>query len=122
MMNDVLTPGTILLALLAALAARVLFRSRRPADTVEPIAGGDEPSPGGDAGELPCREHERCSWKLHVVGVAQRRCTVLLFGRSVHLKRGDLLLALRPAPRVAGQSVASADFQSSGGLRGMTAD
>ncbi|HET8623084.1 MAG TPA: hypothetical protein VFM14_05945 [Gemmatimonadales bacterium] len=116
MMNDVLTPGTILLALLAALAARVLFRSRRPADPPELNPSGDEPSPGGDAGQMPCRDQGRCSWKLHVVGVAQRRCTVLLFGRSVHLKRGDLLLALRPTEIA--QPVASADLspaQSSGG-------
>jgi hypothetical protein len=117
---DALTaPETILLALLAALAARVLFRSRRPADTVEPSPGADEPSPGSDAGELPCRERERCSWKLHVVGVAQRRCTVLLFGRSVHLKRGDLLLALRPTPRETEQPVAALDLsqaRNSGGL------
>ena len=110
MMNDVLTPGTILLALLAALAARVLFRSRRPADRIE--------SNAGSAGEAQCGAPDRCSWKLHVVGVAQHRCTVVVFGRSVHLRRGDLLLALRPTPRESEQPAASLDFSqahSSGG-------
>lgn len=88
MMNDVLTPGTILFAVLAALAARVLFRSHRPADTVEPDAGG--------AAELPGCDADQCRWKVHVVGVAHRRCTIVVSGRPVHLKRGDLLLALRP--------------------------
>ncbi|MGH7517301.1 MAG: hypothetical protein ACREOC_07510 [Gemmatimonadales bacterium] len=83
------TPGTILAVALAALAAPVLFRSRRPADTVEPEAGGG-------TGELPGCDADRCRWKVHVVGVAHRRCTVVVSGRPVHLKRGDLLLALRP--------------------------
>jgi hypothetical protein len=86
---DALTaPETILLALLAALAARVLFRSCRPADP--------EPDAGEGTGDLPCRDADRCSWKVHVVGVAHRRCTVVVSGKPVHLKRGDLLLTLRP--------------------------
>jgi hypothetical protein len=116
MMNDLLTPGTILLALLAALAARVLFRSRRPADTVvEPHPGSD----AGEAGKLSCRDHDPCSWKLHLVGVARHRCTIVVFGRSVHLRRGDLLVALRPTPRETEQPVAAADLSlahDSGGL------
>ena len=97
MIEDVLTPGTMFLALLAALAARVLFRSRRTADTAEPGPGG---------GELQCRDVDRCSWKLHVVGIARHRCTIVVFGRSVHLRRGDLLLALRPRPGVTQQPAA----------------
>ncbi len=88
-MMNLLTPETILFAVLAVLAARVLIRSRRPADTVEPESGGG-------AGELPGCDADRCRWKVHVVGVAHRRCTIVVSGRPVHLKRGDLLLALRP--------------------------
>ncbi|MGH7630035.1 MAG: hypothetical protein ACREOF_11785 [Gemmatimonadales bacterium] len=91
MMNEVLTPETILFAVLAALAARVLIHSRRPADTVEGEAGGG-------AEELPACEADRCSWRVHVVGVAHRRCTIIVSGRPVHLKPGDLLLAMRPKP------------------------
>jgi hypothetical protein len=103
MMNDLLTPETIVLAALAALAARVLIRSRRPADPIEPDAGGG-------AEELPCRDADRCSWKVHVVGVAHHRCTIVVFGRPVHLKRGDLLLALRPRPGELEQPATSADL------------
>ncbi len=91
MMNEVLTPETILFAVLAAVAARVFIRSRRPAETVEPESGGG-------AGELPGCDADRCRWKVYVVGVAHRRCTIVVSGRPVHLKRGDLLLVLRPKP------------------------
>ncbi len=86
------TPGTILCAALAVLAAVVLIRSR-------PTDGFIDQKGCGDAGGLPGHDADGCAWKVRVLGVAHRRCTIVVSGTPVHLKRGDLLLALRPQPR-----------------------
>lgn len=86
------TPGTIAYTALVVLATFVLTRSRCPHALVDENGVGD--AIGGTG-----LDANACPWKVRVLALAKRRCTIHVSGRPVQLRRGDLLVALRPQPR-----------------------
>ncbi len=54
-------------------------------------------------------ESHGCGWKMRVLGVATRGCTIRVSGTPVRVKRGELLLALRPEPRAVASGLAVAE-------------
>lgn len=91
---DVLAPDVIVYAVLLAAAGFVVSRRSRSCNCVDQ-KGADTTSEGG-GGTDPC------TWRVRVLGVADRTCVIHVSHTPIRVKRGDLLLALRPHPREAG--------------------
>ncbi|MGH7627896.1 MAG: hypothetical protein ACREOF_00590 [Gemmatimonadales bacterium] len=91
-LDALVTPGTIAYTALVVLATFVLTRSRCPRALVDENGVGDVI---GETGLDP----DACPWKMRVLALAKRRCTIHVSGRPVQLRRGDVLVALRPQPR-----------------------
>jgi hypothetical protein len=85
-------PDVIVYAVLLATAGFVVTRRSRSCNCVDQKgAGGTDP----------------CAWRVRVLGVAGRSCMIHVSNRPIRVRRGDLLLALRPEPHGAPAAVLS---------------
>jgi hypothetical protein len=86
-------PEVILYGVLVAAAGFVMTRRSRPCSCVDQT---------GAVGTDPC------AWRVRVLGAADRSCVIHVCDKPIRVKRGDLLLALRPEPQEAPPVVSGA--------------
>ncbi len=89
------TPGTIAYTALIVLATFVLTRHGRCPDVRDQIGVGHV------SAEADLRAGD-CAWKVRALSLVDHTCTIHVSGTQLRLRRGDLLLALRPQPRGSG--------------------
>ncbi len=96
MAPDALAASEMLLyTVLVAVAGFVVTRRSRSCSWVDPKGAADPTSEGGRARTDPC------TWRVRVLGVADRTYVIHVSDPPIRVKRGDLLLALRPHPHEA---------------------
>ncbi len=84
-------PGTILSLLVLLAAVVVLFRAGRSSR-----AARSQAARSSDA--VLRAGVDGCAWKVRVLGVTGREYRLRLSGTSVRIRRGEVLLAMRPQP------------------------
>jgi hypothetical protein len=95
MLDLSIEPGTVLSLLVLLAAALVFLHAERTARA----ARKQQQSGAADAAKAAI---DGCAWKVRVLGVASREYRLLLSGSEVRVRRGEVLLAMRPHPNEAG--------------------